>query len=134
MEYTVDYFLNKFSSIAPDEWYVGDFSNVEGNKFCALGHCGCDGSKLPFTEEGEQLSLILCAIQPSTDRVARINDGLSHKYKQATPKERILAALNDVKKRQQKKQEVKREDITKQLAILPVNETSDVSIKEQVTN
>jgi len=131
MEYTVDYFINKFSSIAENRWYVGDFSNRDKNRFCALGHCGCDGSITKYTSEAEALFNLFKLVQ-LTGNISYINDGLEPYYPQPTPKQRILAALYDIKNIQQKQSEVNREDITKQLAVLPIDETSD--LKKELVN
>ena len=92
------------------------------------------GQIAPLTIEAEALSNLFRLIPGSVVDVAYVNDGVHPNYQQPTAKQRILATLYDVKNLQQKEKEVNREDITKQLAILPVSETSDVSIKEQVTN
>lgn len=36
MQYTIQYFIDKFEAIPEDLWYVGDFSNLGGTKHCAL--------------------------------------------------------------------------------------------------
>jgi len=92
MEYTVDYFIGFFSVIPDQEWCTGTFIN-ETNQCCARGHllarnmtrAECELLKM-FREEG--------------NTVAHINDGNSPYYQQATPKARILAALNDIKTKQ----------------------------------
>jgi len=60
--------------------------------------------------------------------VYSINDKRSNKHPQPTPKQRILAALYDIKKMQQPAQP-EWKDITSDLAVLPVNETSDLSLQ-----
>jgi len=58
-----------------------------------------------------------------------VNDGNLRRYSQPTPKQRILAALYDIKKMQQPHYA----DITKELAVLPVNEIPDTKqIKQSV--
>jgi hypothetical protein len=130
--YTVDYFLNKFSAIPEDRWYIGDFSNEDKNKFCALGLCGCDGGKRIFTGEASALYDLFKVLHKSPFMVGRVNDGIDPNYQQPTAKQRIIAALYDIKKMQQKQLEVNREDITKQLAVLPIGETSD--LKKELVN
>lgn len=94
MEYTIEYFIAKFEAIPEKDWTTKDYVN-EG-KSCALGHCGVrehlDTGWPVTTDEGEELNELLCA------KVPEINDGEDTRYQQATPKERILAALRDVQK------------------------------------
>jgi len=112
MEYTVDYFLNKFSSIPEELWTWGNFE-LNGQS-CAAGHCGIrDANKL--NAEANSLIELFSKLKLSPvfgvsfygnklyDTVAVINDGHCAEYNQETPKKRILAALNDVKKMQEPK-------------------------------
>lgn len=89
-EYTVDYFINKFEAIPEDEWFVGYFQNEYNSKQkCALGHCDYDN--ISSSKEGRILINLL------NGYVSEINDGKHTQYQQTTPKQRILAALYDVK-------------------------------------
>jgi hypothetical protein len=65
-----------------------------------------------FSKNGKYICSTICDI----------NNGCNYNYQQPTPKQRILAALYDIKKMQ----EPAHTDITKELAVLPVNETSDL--------
>jgi hypothetical protein len=145
MEYTVDYFIKKFEAISEVKFIAFSQSNNGGH--CALGWCknnsGCLGmADASNSTEAMCLHLlfknagIISNSDNSTDakgwNVAEVNNGYNKNYQQPTPKKRILAALYDVKKIQQSKSEVNREDITKQLAVLPIDETSD--IKKQLVN
>lgn len=86
--YDVDYFIEKFKAIPEELWCVGSYSIRE--QHCALGYCGEQaGSR---TEEGKSLSII------TENAVSSINDNLDNRYRQSTPKQRILAALEDIKK------------------------------------
>jgi hypothetical protein len=100
MRFSIDYFLQKFEVI-PSE-YIG-YNQKTG---CAYGQC--NGS---FTEEGRDLTLLMSSIPNLTPSVkaawkpyestpARINNGETEQYQQPTPKERIMAALNDIKEMQ----------------------------------
>ncbi len=95
-KYTVEYFIKKFSKIPDSKWNVGDFISYDGKKKCALGWCGMknvDPKESLFgkeTKESTELENLL------NNYVADINDGRNPKYKQETPKARILAALKDV--------------------------------------
>lgn len=90
MIYDIDYFINKFSSIPEEKWCADHF--VNGKKHCALGHCGQD----PFTGRTEE-SHSLINLFPHKQSVSAINDGGNEDYQQPTPKQRVLAALNDLK-------------------------------------
>lgn len=90
MNYDIDYFIRKFEAIPEERWCTGQLH--KGNQSCALGHCGLKGTGT-WTEEA---SVLWWNILP--ERVTRINDGYYLAYTQATPKQRILAALEDAKK------------------------------------
>jgi hypothetical protein len=99
MEYTVDYFIEKFSAIPDDEWYVGDYANLEETRRCARGHCG----KRIFVESPEDNALVNLFeynVNVIGYVVSNINDGKDIRYNQPTAKERIVAALWDIKKDQ----------------------------------
>lgn len=88
--YSVDYFLNFFSSIPEEKWMTGNWHNQDKTKFCALGHLGGSAEK-GHTRQAEDLSFIMgCS-------VAEINDGNNDFYQQIHPKDRIIAALMDAK-------------------------------------
>ena len=93
MNFTVDYFIAKFEAIPEEQWCSGDYSNSHG-QHCAAGHCG-EGRFTGVTPESQGLEAIL------HHRTAYINDGDGSDYKQPTPKQRILAALRDVKAKQE---------------------------------
>ena len=84
MIYNVNYFIKKFEAIPEDQWTTGSFRDEHGRK-CALGHC--------LTLHEEQAALISLLRYTTSE----INDGERDRYQQPTPKQRILAALNDVK-------------------------------------
>jgi hypothetical protein len=93
-EFTVDYFIAKFEAIPEEEWCVEHYSYSGAH--CAMGHCGArEGEKFP--DEAMALSTIFMNAGMS---VANINDiGFSRdaRYTEITPKQRILAALRDIK-------------------------------------
>lgn len=134
--YTIDYFIDMFSAIPTPLWNVGSLEKSNGSK-CALGHC-IDTN----FDKYEAIGMIFRDVKVniiiknscndygigSTDltmfaKVAAINNGETAEYQQETPKERILAALKDLKAIEDR---AKYPDITTKLAILPVEETSDV--------
>lgn len=110
MQYTVDYFINKFEAIP--EAQIGE-SQLAG---CAYGQCRSridyqDGHE---TKEGLALEKIMSSLPglkkhkesdwgPYDSTPARINNGDVKQYQQPTPKQRILAALYDIKKMQEPK-------------------------------
>lgn len=90
MTYDVDHFISKFEKTKEEEWWTEDFTDGSG-RYCALGHCG--QTNLQDTEEGEALNDIL------SYQADEINDGLDPRYPQPTPRQRILAALRDIKEK-----------------------------------
>lgn len=105
--YTVDYFIKKFEAIPLDKWTTGTFGTL-GDKHCALGHCGTGSMNIatlinqinyPTTELGSLTNLfstyLRCAVTGVNDE-GRNTENLVV-YPQLTPKERILAALCDIK-------------------------------------
>ena len=92
MNYDVDYFITKFEAIPEELWMIEYFEEVQKDgriTRCALGHCGASDAN--YSEEAKTLNLLLNYL------VAGINDGANDRYQQPTPKQRILAALRDVK-------------------------------------
>lgn len=123
MEYTVDYFIKKFEAIPYRKWCIGKLvKNIKvlwWNRIqcCAQGHCFTKGTQIlilnkafPFNvdsnKEAEFISLmhLFNAVKDGVcmgDVVGEINNGRNPRYQQPTPKQRILAALYDIKKMQQ---------------------------------
>ncbi len=123
--YTVDYFLQKLGAVPESNWCVGYF--VYGSNHCALGHCG----ETSYGVTQESLALFGLFVDNHMD-VVGVNDGQIKEYYQSTPKQRVLAALRDIKKMQDQKDQPKETypDITKQLAILPEDKReTDVEVK-----
>jgi hypothetical protein len=121
--YTVDYFINKFAAIPAHQWYIGGFVGMNGDIHarCANGHCGIDDAS-DGTEESEALKSLFRLLDLTTSyksapliinniinetrrfwsyKAACVNDGITREYQQQNPKQRILAALYDIKKMQQ---------------------------------
>lgn len=125
--YTVDYFIDKFSKIPASRFATGTQSDGNGNH-CAYGWCGINyytngslnNDTGERTEEGIALTDVFVPIMNGMG-MASINNGRHPVYQQPTAKERILAALYDIKKQQQPAYV----NISKQLAVLPTEETSD---------
>lgn len=121
-KYTVDYFIDKFAAIPEDQWAMGTFNH--GGRKCVNGHCGARYAHIVQEQTGEVAGLQkvlfpLCedVELPGTHRkeyemttrysvtAAKINNGTDDRYQQATPKQRILAALADIKRMEQEKKQ-----------------------------
>ena len=89
IEYTKEYFIAKFSEIPEEKWCTRVMTSSDG-RHCAYGHCGarvvCDD-----TPESRAFAELFGKIEN-----ADVNDGKDPRYKQPTPKQRILAALRDL--------------------------------------
>lgn len=103
--YNVDYFIEKFSKIPEELWCIESFDDEA--KRCAFGHCDYyNPSNARYSEEGNaldsvvhaKLKLTLCKPSKFYNEVMNINDGVYKEYQQPTAKQRILAALQDIKK------------------------------------
>lgn len=113
--YDVDYFLAKFQSI-PEDKVVAFTQDDRKGGHCAYGWCAKpDMNGWHYsgndTSEGKALQRLLgsipnlkahnTSIGPYYHTPARINNGEIKQYQQDTPKQRILAALHDVKRLQE---------------------------------
>lgn len=94
--FNVDYFIEKFSNIPEDKWAESGYQN--GDKFCALGHCGEIVSDSP-TEESIALQNLFTKYDL---RVSLVNDGEYSKYEGKSPKQRIIDVLKYIKQREEK--------------------------------
>jgi hypothetical protein len=87
-----NYFRNKFKDIPDEQWTVGSFTDeFKENAFCALGHCGARKT-MNDTDESRALNRLIWT--KTLSGIADINDGKDKRFKQDTPKARILAALD----------------------------------------
>lgn len=115
MIYDVQFFIDKFSAIPEDHWCTAVFTDGDG-KHCANGHCGRTNS-MHMTVESAALVALFLPLHLTEHfgkkviydfdyyegwKIAMINDGITDQYQQDTPKQRILAALYDIKKLQTK--------------------------------
>jgi|SRR6185436_16984899 len=113
-KYNVEYFIRKFNKIPNKLFTTQKFQ--DGNKYCAQGHCGIlSWSDICNAREGEgskeavalmNLSDHLLEEGQNLDEyspIGRINNGDHSDYRQSTPKRRVLAALNDIKAKQEAK-------------------------------
>lgn len=108
--YTADYFLTKFSAIPERLWC--EFSRSVGEQRCALGWCYPEkimaklsqtAGAYPVSDEEKALIVLVKILNPKFG-AGGINNGLYKEYPQKTPKQRILAALHDIKKMQEQQQ------------------------------
>jgi len=122
MNYDLDYFIKKFEAIPENRFCIGNF--MDGNRRCFLGHtmpkqmiikilaAGNDGNgstNYQFSKaeiEGsmnEVRHLCILVADGRKDKnigshtCIQINNGDHPDYQQSTPKQRILAALYDLK-------------------------------------
>ena len=91
--YDKAFFIAKFEAIPDDQWCSGSGLGDNGER-CALTHCSVAGAQ-------SVMGAALADLFPDTSdggllTIAAINDGLYPRYKQATPKARVLAALRDL--------------------------------------
>lgn len=94
MKYDVDYYITKFEAISEENIITNDFDL--GSKKCALGWCGYDGIGR-WDTIGEASELILLVKMYLGLTITVINDGTNSAYMQPTAKQRVLAALYDIK-------------------------------------
>ncbi len=96
MEYTVDYFIAKFEAIPAQNWITGSYSSpdAKGAAHCAAGHCGASVNN---TVTNELDALVHLFSVNEVGSIIGINDGHNSKYVQPNPKDRILAALREIK-------------------------------------
>lgn len=112
--YTVDYFIEKFEAIPEEKWTTGELVR-EGGCMCVLGHCGLsDPVKDYVNPTAEALALGNILLQhdrikartredisegPAIEACWQLNDSGHDIYgfTEPTPKQRILAALRDIK-------------------------------------
>jgi hypothetical protein len=95
MNHDCAYFIQKFEAIPDEMWRAGP-SNYPHPARCAINHCQ--------GEEGLAFRKIVEKAFPCESflhSAAVINDGHHPDYKQPTPKARILAALRDIKAKQE---------------------------------
>ena len=145
-DYTVDYFIKKFTNTRDSKWCVSHFHR--DGKSCANGWCGAtnelkdaktDTWTIFSTEESQGLHIVFLPLKSkqirddwfgTSNTAAHINNGDDIRYQQSSPKKRILAALYDIKKMQEPQPIY--QDITNQLAVLPISETSDVKTMQLI--
>lgn len=137
--YDVDFFIKKFEAIPEDMWAIS--SRFREGKRCAYGWCYPSGYEAyesmvggcRTSDEEKSLTALIRILNPEWG-AATINNGIAKEYPQPTPKQRILAALYDIKKMQQPVPEPKKEQTIVKERIVYVPVYVSESIKEQVTD
>lgn len=99
MNYTKEYFIQKFEAIPEEKWTTGKYT--DGYACCVIGHCGVsDYAGFERSDEAQALYKLIFSLTKTkylpTNPLVSINDGKQEEYKQDTPKQRILAALKDL--------------------------------------
>ena len=89
-KYDAAYFIEKFTAIPARFWTTKNYR--DGNRYCALGHCG-ERSNAGAKVEANALAELFTS---KNLMVTYVNDGHSHLFKQKTPRGRVLAALRSI--------------------------------------
>lgn len=105
----IDFFIKFYEEIPEEKWCVGQFENNNGQS-CAIGLLGVRQQGGLFNYIKTELFESFCKVVPSEQNifmnglypncVSSVNNGLISRYQQKTPKERVLAYLNDIKNKQ----------------------------------
>jgi hypothetical protein len=90
-KYTVDYFIEKFEGIPSAKWCTDAYIDPDG-RCCAIGHCG---QRRAFHRTAEAKALANLFSRHIAYSVPHVND-VEYMGK-PTPKQRVLAALRDIK-------------------------------------
>lgn len=113
VNYDVDYFIRKFEAIPEDMWLIRSLGHYGGPR-CALGHCIGQESPFSFKKDSESVSLTIVFqderiryLLKNNRSIASINNGEHPNYQQSTPKQRILAALYDIKAKLEENNKIK---------------------------
>lgn len=106
--YTPQYFIDKFTKIPEKRWCTGVLSRIHMWQFkaqhCALGHCGLrtGHGETRINRNNEAFALITLFNKYGLS-VININDNkMGHLFREPTEKKRILAALEYIKKEEEK--------------------------------
>jgi hypothetical protein len=115
-KYDVDYFIAKFKAIPRKLWFTTHFANeMDHSQRCAFGHCGMSSWRTQgaLTSEAHKLANLFGRTPKKKDSLWRklfesgfyalvtINNGANPDYPQKHPRDRVLAALRDIKKKQE---------------------------------
>lgn len=87
-----------FDKIPENKWAIGSYvAHDDPESCCARGHLG-ERSDIGYypTTPATTLTYLLSRLSPDSSFIVMVNDGRHHHYRQRTPKQRILAALQDL--------------------------------------
>jgi hypothetical protein len=116
-KYDAQFFIDFFSKIPERKWTTFKFTDKVRGLFgpyyqhCALGFCYYKGVKiqkynwesLPVDRNREMadalMNLAIKGFGGCVPTITSINDGFTYKFRQKTPKKRILAALKEFKEK-----------------------------------
>lgn len=90
----LDPIITYMESTAEDAWRVDTVRSKDGTTNCFFGHLF---AMAPDDQHGSELWSGFENLWASTYMVFPINDGTNPRYPQATPKQRILAYLRDLR-------------------------------------
>lgn len=110
MVYNSEYFRQKFESIPENNWIIGALSDNRG-RCCAQGHCminigqhegsaWVDERFIPGTESHALVEVFGGKAKMGGFTIAIVNNGNHPDYQQSTPKQRVLAALDDIQRQE----------------------------------
>ena len=126
MMYDADWYLNFFAPIPEEKWCEGSYADLEG-RHCAIGHCYIGrGDRLHRKEVPEVSNLIILFEIHLNECPQTVNDRMSIRFNQHTPKKRIIAALLQIKAKQ-REVEITEPPITPEelMAMLPSIEITE---------
>lgn len=102
MEYNAQFFIDFYTPIPDERWGTRDFYNRETQCYCAFGFLGARiGGQ---TEEVIALEHLLIAYRELSspyypNRLTTANDKQTRDFPQTTPKARVLAYLEECKRK-----------------------------------
>jgi hypothetical protein len=105
-KYTLEYFIEKLSAIPEEEWTTKTYN--DGEKCCALGHCGAVMSCYDTEESSalKRISVINCKEENNWLTIPDVNDGKKHSEQYGTtPTERVVNYLKSLRDGKDKNQE-----------------------------
>lgn len=87
-------FLEKTSE---DSWLMDKVRSKDGKKNCIMGHIYAFGAGGYNKDGGTSTQDYFEEVWATTYMIYPVNDGKNPKYQQATPKQRVLAYLKDLR-------------------------------------
>lgn len=103
-QFNAQFFINFFGAIPGKDWCSGNLVDGQGRK-CAYGHLTPELSMEEINPELEN-EFNKLGIENGIDNFAAINNGKNPNYQQPTEKQRILAALRDIRNKEVVENEV----------------------------